>query len=1704
MENVKSIETVQHLLEILEAGIVDCDGKIIEDYEGNRYEINIGQNEDDDQYFESRLSSYPKGMSLLSMKKAVSVRSDPKKKLLELENRNPFVEGFITHQNSFNYSNRVDLVFAFASPLTIQIGLKDKENELAILNHSEEFKVIDNSLRNLISNLNYKKILATIQNLRDVCSTKPMILHFSGHGLVKGEMNAPQDSLVVEKECLKGELLTESKISEIFHTKSTKRSMSKAMQLVVVLSCHSEKVGKIFRNAGVNHVICIKRECEVLDNACLTFTRTFYKYLLTGNWNKICEAFEAGKRAVSDKFKSEAYKFLCLCNHGKKKCDVGFSFIDGETNNLSNAIKIKALPDKNKNIFGRTKDMVKIMDNIQSKHVWLTGEYGIGKSAIVKELCHLVYDRDLFKQGVLYIPLKNVQDFESLVDKLFRTMMYSFVNEEDKKFLESKMNDEVSHMYHSCFSCIKNYEILIILDNCDDYMRHNENNFRRLVKDITQKVQNTKILLTSQKVINIETEINILAYPIIGLEDKDMHKLIIPPNKSKNQINKEFIDMCKETLKIDNPDLDDVYKHEFFKMLNGNPLCGLLVSSNAHSMSMLDIYKKISEIQSRSGRKGNSNISMMLAIQMSLEYLESESPEIIQVLRHLSLCPSGLSDHHIKAICKDWSRWVDLLKDRSLITEKEVFNEDYRTKTRKIFRRSSYEGESTTKLYCIDPSLAKFIEDSIAPSKKLDYDEKVAGFMVNTLKELLSASEEKLGLIELYEQNLWIALSRLEARKIATTGGSFINTTLDGGFTLQSNHFMKERNNKNMNIIRNQTLLGKPTFSYKKKANSFQTIVKPSEKKDVFDLCFTGGYGKKQEPKLESIHDLLDVKEEQPELTLLNKDAPDRLSLQGEKKRSKPVRMNMISGYQNPGGNMESIDELEEGNMSSATNLGFFENPTFSEKGESSSSKIFHKKNNSKGSDFINELLRLDPIQDIEETESVSDAKSFLFDFKGKANNASSEKTESEILEESDDLDRAESSSEDEDLNDSDDLDRQSISEKKQSDKESKSTSKEEEKQSDSKSIDFRSEDTCDLLKAKDQLSIKNKAPTHNMRTIDLGSFNPVIKIEPLDQDLSKQAEIEEIMPIKKIQSRQEAPSEKNQLEKEGINVDGFQAYINLDFEKSATRNLKSLSSSNLTTSFKTGQQSENIHTIKVYDQMVILFATLLLKLNRLKDCFTVLNTYGRKCLQDDKLTRANMYKILTMATLDTKTEGYTAKALKHCEKAIEKFTLLNSKEGLSSCLLLKLHILQIIKYAEDPLDSDSDDVEACDNEGGDVHSKNSRINSIFEQFYLEIRQCRNSLFSRKIDQIITYIQKFQKNEEVLDFTKNDTILKFLFRPVLSSTIQKVDETPCRSVRKNIDPSTELFTTQVEKWMEDYDFNIKRLQDKIPQTDSFAEKAMLKQNFWNKPDKKFKLTKTLIDFLEKRVFTSISDMDSMICEVRECDSQSSRESPTSHDFSCSADIKQSNISCEVQVQPEYREASANTFITQKAEVGTDTSIMMQNQSTETDHKAIFEDISNQKFTLGKNYKKMEGKLHKNCQEKGLNIKNFKDIRVSEDTPWRVDTDLPSSTYSSCTIDYSASYSKSSYQKPSNIFNEYTATYTNNKSRCKNYTKKPAKFGKSASKGVSKWYSKTVTSPLRRKSLESKRNQPSDTLVRFQPGMNMSIRSPSEYYRSRYS
>lgn len=150
---------------------------------------------------------------------------------------------------------------------------------IAQLNHRKEFQIIKQKLTESKTSISIMSQQCTDDKLTEVLRQRPLGLHFSGHGLENtfsnvGEVHYQQktegDFLLLETEEGDGKLVSRAKLQKLIRNHCSK------LEFVVVATCHSEFVGRIFLDAGAEHVVCIRKKDTVVDEAVLHFTSTFY------------------------------------------------------------------------------------------------------------------------------------------------------------------------------------------------------------------------------------------------------------------------------------------------------------------------------------------------------------------------------------------------------------------------------------------------------------------------------------------------------------------------------------------------------------------------------------------------------------------------------------------------------------------------------------------------------------------------------------------------------------------------------------------------------------------------------------------------------------------------------------------------------------------------------------------------------------------------------------------------------------------------------------------------------------------------------------------------------------------------------------------------------------------------------------------------------------------------------------------------------------------------------------------------------------------------------------------------------------------------------------------------------------------------------------------------------------------------------------
>ena len=217
-----------------------------------------------------------------------------KTKLNDQSNNDPS-----SRKNSM-FQNRLHFAFLFSSPLIRKMN--GKLQSIMQLNYEEELREIYKIMDDVDYTLKFRSEVATRENFCDIITDRPVVLHFSGHGIENNKKNLGSDYTMNKQ---KGHVLlfeNENGMSDYYFEQELKTLLNISkyeFELVFVSSCHSQFAGQVFLNAGAQHVICIIQNAKVLDEASTVFSKVFYETLFSKNYT-ICDSFQIAKTEVAE------------------------------------------------------------------------------------------------------------------------------------------------------------------------------------------------------------------------------------------------------------------------------------------------------------------------------------------------------------------------------------------------------------------------------------------------------------------------------------------------------------------------------------------------------------------------------------------------------------------------------------------------------------------------------------------------------------------------------------------------------------------------------------------------------------------------------------------------------------------------------------------------------------------------------------------------------------------------------------------------------------------------------------------------------------------------------------------------------------------------------------------------------------------------------------------------------------------------------------------------------------------------------------------------------------------------------------------------------------------------------------------------------------------------------------------------------------
>ena len=439
---------------------------------------------------------------------------------------------------------------------------KKETKPIISIQYKKEMDEIKKSLNQTHASLNYRMNVATIETLGLCLNENPVALHFSGHGMENRARNARNnDFLVFEDNSCMAQYVSCNTLKNFFNETDA------TLEFVFVSSCHSALVGKVFKEAGANHVVCIQKKDQILDEAALKFAKAFYFALFNGV-NSVCQAFAMAKRQIEayGNLESEARKFVLLkgYNHVKEECNLLTKVKEGNIKRIDSLPPLGTkLPGKSDHFSGRSSDMMKIIHYCcENKLVTVRGIPGIGKSALVRRIANHLYERNFFEDGVIFASHNNEKEItdycHNIVQQIYvqcEGAFRDFYVSQDAPW-KTKLDRIIQRL--------KDYELLFILDNFDVARNKDEGNFKYIVRRLLDDIPKLRILMTSSyDNLTLLSEYTQQIYDVEGLD--------------KNSSIKVFEKLCPRKI-------DEAEKVEFLAKTNNKgieeDLCALSLEGN--------------------------------------------------------------------------------------------------------------------------------------------------------------------------------------------------------------------------------------------------------------------------------------------------------------------------------------------------------------------------------------------------------------------------------------------------------------------------------------------------------------------------------------------------------------------------------------------------------------------------------------------------------------------------------------------------------------------------------------------------------------------------------------------------------------------------------------------------------------------------------------------------------------------------------------------------------------------------------------------------------------------------------------------------------------------------------------------------------------------------------------------------------------------
>ncbi|CAG9321183.1 unnamed protein product [Blepharisma stoltei] len=437
------------------------------------------------------------------------------------------------------------IVLLRAYPLvTVDIATGHYGADFIISSYFAEFK--SSLLRNLQrKNKSFfiKSDIGTRENFKKYIKEGCRVLHFSS--------NMPQkDAIVLETNRFYADPIRVSEMDLLFGPSCERPGLD----LIVLAMPFSAKLGLYLNTQlGISHILCFDYEefpiykhivqlQMMFERAIELFCENFYISIIEGN--TLYSAWEKSKN-ISDNFIREnkiLFQHLSGISKNRPKLYLGKGPIligNGNValfrNSIHNILSSESLLNpgrildmthptpptninkKKNHLIGRHKLMFEIIQELfDKKIVHIVGQKGVGKSRLAKQLMSFVNSRYIYNDGTFWISLKDQNSFAKFYECLEREGWVVSLDEKNEKSL-------------------KNKNILLILDDCDEVLKEANHQFSSLIEQLL-KVYKLSLVITSRQVCVKSPYTKIEIKPLEPFESASMLLACLDRSLSRKEV----------------------------------------------------------------------------------------------------------------------------------------------------------------------------------------------------------------------------------------------------------------------------------------------------------------------------------------------------------------------------------------------------------------------------------------------------------------------------------------------------------------------------------------------------------------------------------------------------------------------------------------------------------------------------------------------------------------------------------------------------------------------------------------------------------------------------------------------------------------------------------------------------------------------------------------------------------------------------------------------------------------------------------------------------------------------------------------------------------------------------------------------------------------------------------------------------------------